>query len=152
MLKCPNVSSSVAGNGFLRNGEFMAAYQTAESGCDSARFVRDARQLQAHLNAAQSSGQHQVVEAAQVSNAEDPAREFGESCTERHIKILQNDFAQAVGIVALWHENSSQGVGVFARLFAHKFQAPGPYRSAGGLAMTGMPAENIGQAFLLQHQ
>src|SRR5580692_1166223 len=65
------------------------------------RLVRHAGQAQAHLDSAECSRQHQVIEAAKMADAKNFARQFGETRSERHVEVLQDDTAQTIRIVAL---------------------------------------------------
>src|SRR5580700_8896014 len=55
--------------------------------------VRNASELKTHFDAAERSGEHQVVKATQVSDAKYPVGKLGQACTERHVKLFQNDFS-----------------------------------------------------------
>src|SRR5665213_3886648 len=62
--------------------------------------MRNAGDLQAHLDAAQGSCQHQIVKITEVSNAESLVLQFAEAGAERHVEALQNHLAEAIGGVA----------------------------------------------------
>ena len=56
-------------------------------------------QFEAHFHTGQSPHQGKVVEVAQVTDAEYLAGELAQPGAERHVEVLQNDLAHAVGVV-----------------------------------------------------
>ena len=87
----------------------MSVDQVLQGGCCAAILVGHAGQLQSHLHAAKRSGEHEVVEAAEMSNAKYLSGEPGETCTERHVEGIENDLAKIVGVVSSRHEDCCQG-------------------------------------------
>ena len=75
---------------------------------DTAFCVWHTCESKAHFNSAESSGQHQIVEAAEVSYPEYFAREFREAGSQGHIKILEDDCPQFVRVVTFGHEDRRQ--------------------------------------------
>jgi hypothetical protein len=73
-----------------------------ESCQDAAFFVWHACQSQAHFDSTQRPCKHQIIETAEVSDPEYFAREFGETGSEGHIKIFEDDGPQLVRVVAFW--------------------------------------------------
>src|ERR1051325_302034 len=57
-----------------------------ERGEHAARSVRHVRQLQAHLDSAERAGQCQVVEIAEMADAEDLSLQLAEARAERHVE------------------------------------------------------------------
>ena len=72
---------------------------------DASALVRHAGQRQAHLDAAERAGQHEVVEIAQVADAEDLVLHLAETGAEREVEALQDDGAQGIGAVPLGHQH-----------------------------------------------
>ena len=80
-------------------------------GCHHASlFVRHACETESHFDAAERPGQHEIVEAAQVPDPKNPALQFREACSERHVKVIENDFSEPVGIVTLRDVLNAYGV------------------------------------------
>ena len=78
-----------------------------ECGGNPAIFVRDACQPKPHLNSAQGSGEHEIVEASQVTDAKNFAGDFGKTRAEGHVEIFENYFSKVVGVVAFGHPYGS---------------------------------------------
>src|ERR1035438_2709932 len=64
--------------------------QIIERGANAALAMADAGEFQSHLDSRQRAGQHQIVEIAQMSDANDLARQFSEPRSQRHIKVVQH--------------------------------------------------------------
>ena len=114
--------------------------------------MRHAGQPKAHLDSAERSRQHQIVEAAEMSDAKDFAGELCEASSEGHVKVLEDDAPQPIRVMALRHEDCGERVRVLAGIFTNNFQAPGSHRGASRLRVPPMPAKYIGQALLVQHR
>ncbi len=92
--------------------------------------------------------EHEVIEGAEMADAENFSGKFGKPRSKRHVEMLKDHGAQLIGVVALRHENGGERAGKFARLFAHDFQAPGSNGRACCFRVAVMPLENIFQALL----
>ena len=90
-----------------------------------------AREPQAHLDAAQRPGQHQVVEVAEVADPEHPALQLAEAGAERHVEALEDHAPHVVGVVALGHEHRGQRGRVLARVRAEHLEPPRLDRARG---------------------
>src|SRR5690348_12383172 len=55
--------------------------------------MRYAQETQAHLDPGQRTRQHQVVEAAEMADAEDLAGELAQARTQRHVESIEHDLA-----------------------------------------------------------
>src|SRR4051812_45161674 len=66
----------------------------------AALLVRHARDGEPHLHAGQRAGESEVVEVAQVADAEDLALQLGQPHPERHVEMREDLVAQLVGIMA----------------------------------------------------
>ena len=53
--------------------------------------MRNTEARQAHLNAAERAAKHQIIEVAQVTDAEDAAGNLSESGPKREIVMLKDD-------------------------------------------------------------
>src|SRR5579863_2011418 len=73
--------------------------QVIEPGLDAALFVRNLGERKTHLHAAQCSGQHEIVEIAQMANAKNFSVHLSQAVAERHVELLEDQFAQFVGVV-----------------------------------------------------
>src|SRR5579859_1490093 len=56
----------------------------------------DIGQLQAHLHAAQGSGQGEIVEIAEMTDAKHLALQFAQARTKRHVESFENDLPHLV--------------------------------------------------------
>src|SRR3970282_185491 len=68
--------------------------QIIESSLHATAPVRRAGELEAHLDACQSAAKHEIVEIAQVADAENAAGELPQARTPRHIEGLEDDLPQ----------------------------------------------------------
>src|SRR5438094_9401374 len=74
--------------------------QVVEGGGDAAFLMRHAGQLESHLDAAQSTGEHEIVEVAEVTDAEDLILQTPQTGAERHIEMIEHNLAEFVRVVA----------------------------------------------------
>src|SRR5437773_9022876 len=91
----------------------------------SAAIERHAADREAHLDAAERTGQHEVVEVAEVSDAEDAALDLAEAHPERHVEALENGLANAIGIVRLWDDDRGHHVAELAGVRGEDLEIPG---------------------------
>src|SRR5579871_1121632 len=87
--------------------------QRIESGQHAAFLVRDAGEAQAHFDAAKRACQCQVIERAEMADAEYLSGKLGEAGTKGHIEVLEDHGAQLVRIVALRSKNGGERAGIF---------------------------------------
>jgi hypothetical protein len=76
-----------------------------ERGLYTTLFVRHPSQVQAHLDTAERTTKHQVVDRAQMANAEELALQWAEPGAQREVEAFEDQFAQLIGVVALWHKH-----------------------------------------------
>src|SRR5258708_19903225 len=98
--------------------------------------MRHPGDTQPHLDAAQRAGEHEVVEIAEMADAEDLVGEPAEAGAERHVETLEDGPAQPVGAVPLRHEDGGQRARILARLATQDLQPPGPDRAPRRLGVT----------------
>src|SRR5881409_680110 len=112
--KTPRVSADDLGNssGFARSGA-RSLGKVIERGEHAALLVRNVREREAHLDAGEGAGEHQIVEVAEVPDPEYFPREFPQTGAERHVVGFENDLAQRVGVVAGGHHHRGERVRVF---------------------------------------
>ena len=122
-----------------------------QGGHYAAFFMRYTRQAQGHFNSAQSSREHEIVEAAEMSNPKSFSGELAQPRPQRHIEILKDDFAQPIRVVTCGCKNCSHGIGILERLLANDLQSPGAHGGAGSFGMAGMATKDVGQALLVKH-
>ena len=79
-------------------------------------------------------GEHQVVEVAEVPDAEDPAGQLAEPGAQRHVEAVEHQRADLVGVVALGDEDRRQRPRVLALVGAEHLEAPGRARPRGSPA------------------
>src|SRR4030095_3092239 len=70
----------------------------------AARAVRDVFEGKPHLDAAQRSAQHEIVEPAQVTDREHAPCELAETRPERQIEAREDLAPQRVGIMPVGHQ------------------------------------------------
>ena len=83
--------------------------QNIQSGHYAAVFVGHASQPEPQFDSTQRSGKHEVIEAAEVTDAKHFTRELAQTRSEGHVEILENDFPQLIGTVAFRCKDPSQG-------------------------------------------
>src|SRR5712691_9546198 len=105
--------------------------------------MRNTREVQPHLYAAEGSGQHEVVEVADMPNTEDLALKLAEARAERHVKPFPNHFAKLVCRVTRRCINCSHRVAVFLRIESHVFEAPSAYGAPRRLAVPLVALTNV---------
>ena len=104
------------------------------------RAVRYAGAVQPHLDPAQRAAQHQVVEMAEMADAEDLALQPAEAGAERHVEAVEDDLAQPVGIVPVGHHDRGQRIRILARIGAQHLEAPAGDRAPRRLGVPGVAA------------
>src|SRR6266851_4103353 len=67
--------------------------QVIEPCLDAALLVRNLRECKTHLHAAQCAGQHEIVEIAQMANAENFSLQPSQAVPERHIELIEDHLA-----------------------------------------------------------
>src|SRR5712691_3527966 len=112
----------------------------------AALLVRNVREREAHLDAGEGAGEHQIVEVAEVSDSKYLPREFPQAGAERHVVGFENDLAQRVGVVAGGHHHRGERVRVFLGHRAQDLQAPGAHRAPR------VAGEDVLQALLREHR
>src|SRR5581483_11320009 len=88
---CRRTRSSAAAAASVIAGEIV------ERRRDAALLERHLVDRQTHLDARQRAGKHQVVEVAEMADAEHLALHLAEALAERHVEALQDGLAQMVG-------------------------------------------------------
>src|ERR1700681_578326 len=132
--------SGLQGSGFA---SLIGWSQMVERGHHPPGPVGHASQSQPHLDAAQRSSKHEVVERPKMSDAKDLARKSPEAGSERHVEALENELAEAIGVVAGGHGHGGQGVRVLERLLAEQFESPCPHGGASRFPVTLMTAKDV---------
>ena len=89
-------SSPAADSGVL---DRLALGEQGERGIDAAGPEGHAGRGQAELDAAERADQHQLVEVAEVPDAERAALQPSETGAERHVEPIEHDRAEPVRIV-----------------------------------------------------
>src|ERR1700687_1791377 len=105
--------------------------------------MRNPGDLQTHLYAGQSSGQHEIVKIAQVSDAENSVLDFSEPGAEWHVELLENGLAKLVGRVTGGRIDGRQRAAILLRIESHDFQTPGAHGTPCRLAMPRVPRNDI---------
>jgi hypothetical protein len=82
--------------------------KSVEGRGNTTAVVRNASEPKTHFDAAECSSEHQVVEAAQVSDPKYLVGKLGQACTERHVKFFKDDLSQLVRVISVGHENGGQ--------------------------------------------
>ncbi len=116
--------------------------QIIESGVNPALLVRYAKQFETHLDAAERSRQHQVVEVAEVADAESFAREPSEPCAERHVELFENHGAERRFVEAFGQKDRGHGGAVFVRIERADLKTPGLYRAPRGFGVALVAVED----------
>src|SRR5436309_1426271 len=96
--------------GRLARGRPCALGKVIERREHAAPLVRNVREREAHLDAGEGAGEHQIVEVAEVSDPEYFPGELPQTGAERHVVGFENDLAQRVGVVAGGHHHRGERV------------------------------------------
>src|SRR5207247_11389115 len=88
-------------------------------------LYRNAGKRQAHFHAGQRAHQGEVVEVAEMPDAEHLAAELAQSGAERHVEGLENDLAHVVRVVAGGYQHRRERSGILARVERWDLQATG---------------------------
>src|SRR3954470_1968753 len=89
---------------FTRGRGALSAFgQMLERGEHAALLVRHAGEREAHLDARQRPGEREIVEVAQVPDAENLAGETPQARPERHVVRLEDRAPERVGVVPGGH-------------------------------------------------
>ena len=114
-------------------------------------FVGHTCEPETHLDAAERSRQHQVVERSQMADAEDAPGQLSESCSERHVEMLEDDLSQPVGVMAFRSVDRRQRARVLRWILGDDVESPGAHGGAGRRAMPRVAGENVLETFLVKH-
>ena len=85
----------------MAEGEHV--HQMLHRGLDAVAVELQPGETQAHLDAGERAHQREIVEVAEVADAEHPALEPAQAGAERHVEALEDDLANRVGVDALRH-------------------------------------------------
>ena len=113
--------------------------------------MRHLRQLKPHLHTRERAHQREVVEIAEVSDAEYFVGDFPKAAAERHIEIFQHDFTERGFAVAFRHAHGGEYAGVLRFVLTLNFQPPRVHRTARGFGMAVVAFEYVVEAFLFEH-
>ena len=119
---------------------------------DIEAILARSKEFQPHLDAPQSTGEHQIVETSQMTDAERLAGEPAQPRSQRHIEPLQHKRAELSFIEAVWQQNGRNGRAVFARVQSTDLETPGADRAASCFGVTLVAAEHVLQAFFGDHR
>jgi hypothetical protein len=86
-----------AGAGF--SASYRRSGQRFERGGNASRAMRNARDFEAHLDAAERAGEHQIVERAEMSDAKHLAGKLAEAGAKGHVEIVEDHLRRRS---ALW--------------------------------------------------
>ena len=114
-----------------------------ERRADAAFSMRHTTEFEPHLNARQSSSQHQFVEIAEVTDTEDRALERPETGPQRHVELFEDNAAERVGIAAVGHANAGQRMAVRALPAAEDLELPTAHRPSRRFGQPFMPGEDL---------
>src|SRR5262245_6492195 len=92
------------------------AGQILHRGLHAFLLHRHAGEAEAHLHAGERAHQREIVEVAEMADAEHLAAQLGEAGAERHVERLEDDLAQAVRVVASGHQHRGQRSRILARI------------------------------------
>src|SRR5262249_55495053 len=119
-----------------------------QGGCDAPAVERHARDGQAHLDAAERGGQHQIVEITQMAHPKDLAFPFSKACSERQIEAFENDATERIRVVPFRRYHGRQRAAVFLRIGADDVETPRTYGTPSGFGMLPMSRKHLLQTFV----
>src|SRR5512146_1848917 len=97
-----------SGGALLRAGRRPVMAKIFHCRSNAAALVRHAGQSESHLDAAQGSAEHEIVEVAEMADAEHLVRDFAEPAAERQVEMIEHDLAQLHLAVALRHQHGGE--------------------------------------------
>ena len=105
--------------------------------------MRHLRNCESHLNTAQRTAQRQVIEKAEVSDAEHTTDQLAQTHAKRHVVAFKDLPAQRIRIMAFRHQHRSQHAAVFSGIAAQDLEAPGADRAARRFGMPIVTREDV---------
>src|SRR5690606_12995010 len=104
-----------------------------------------------HLDARKRPGEHQVIEAAKMPDAEELAGDFRQARTERQVESRERLPSELVRIVTVGHQYGRQRVAAVLGDGAPHLEPPRVDRTARRLRMASVPREHGIESLLEQH-
>jgi hypothetical protein len=97
---------------------------------------------QSHFSAGEGAQQHQLVQVAQMADAEQLPRQASEPSAQRQVVAAERHVDHVRGILAFGHHDGAHRVRVPLGRFGAQLQAPGAHRRTHALGETGMARED----------
>ena len=113
--------------------------------------MRNISHPQPHFDAAQRSGQHQIVEITKMADPEHLAGQPRQPVAKRHVEIRQHCRPEGISIMTVRQQYRRQRAGIVARFLAQHLQPPCLDGAAGGFGMPVMARKDVVEAFLVKH-
>ena len=107
--------------------------------------------LQPHLHTREGAHQREIVEVAEMADAEHAALELAEPLAEGHVEPAEDQLAKPVGIQPGRQPHAGKDLGMLRRHAALGLEAPGPDGRPGRGTEAGVAREDGVQPFLAQH-
>src|SRR5690242_5784210 len=112
--------------------------------------MRHAGKCQSHFDAGKRAEQRQVVEVAEVTDAEHATGELRQSSAERHVEALEYQLAKRIGVMPIGHQHGCQRIAVFGWIRAQDLQTPCAHGRTRRIAVSRVACKYIGQTLLEQ--
>src|SRR5258706_1049863 len=112
----------------LTCGCFGAVRKILHRRADTFLLRWNAGEQEAHLDSGESAHQRQIVEVAEVSDAEHLAGKLAQAGAQRHVEGVENHFAHAVGIVSGGRRHCGDRTRIFTRIQRQDLEAPSTHR------------------------
>ena len=125
--------------------------QDVHCGGGAGLLVGDVGEGEAHFDARDCAHEHEVVEVAEVADAEDAAFQLAEALAERHVEVFEDDCAECVGVVAFGEEDGREDGAVFAGVEGEDFEAPAADGGAGCLREAVVAGVDLRETFFVEH-
>src|SRR5436190_6448950 len=128
-----------------------ALREILHGGLHALLFHRNCSQRKAHFDAGKRAHQHEIVEVAEVADAEHLAAELGEPRAERQIERVEDHLAHAVGILAGRHHYPGERGRLLARIEREYLEAPPAHRAPRRFGMALVAGEYRLHALFVEH-
>src|SRR5256885_8801045 len=111
----------------LPSWRLRAARKVRHCSPDAFHSDRHACEFKPHFDSGQRAHEGEIVEVAQMADAEDLAGQAAEPGAERHVESFKNDLAYAVRVVSGGKKDGGERARILARVGGEYFKAPGAY-------------------------
>src|SRR5258705_1833879 len=107
--------------------------------------MRNTGEGQSHFNAAQCARELEIIEVAEVADAERLVLQAAKTCTERHVELIEHDLAELVCGMSGGCVESRERMAVLCRVERDDLESPCAHRAPLGFALALVTLEHLFQ-------